>query len=712
MDSEARVSIEKTGYTAVGRDDYVCRSSHMLSTPIPLEHIVNGETILRKLQDLGVTDTSHLWVLIALDNVLNQSIGVAALKQLARNLGSQCSPFKPEYRVDHKYSISVGSELSTDSFNCRNLADSGVCKATFSAEIGLPTGIIRSSATLSLLTEEFLNMQDGIADLLRELTLSLVECQYETLPATLDRNSLTTPVKIRLVTEILENLKKPTKGHLDSRLTEIIIRRYGLLSGRIETLEEVAKDLDSTRDLTRERVRQLEEKAFKLILHPKRLGTEPFSSFQGFKEQIRLWLSKKNQVAHALEVIDHFNNYIDFDKYEPISSMFFLCSIAGLSVKQVNRDGGTWLVSTSEIEYERFVTAYKALVNSNMDEAGVTTNTLLKHIEEVRTIISFADLESIDAVRSLANQVIGPSRIMTYREFISSLRRRCTLDRKLTELLGHMVLWDMGSNCDDHRLICSLAGVSVIPAAEYERILFGEWVSCGLTKHAQDVVQAIIYSGANEGLPDCQIEPVLRLKQGISAEQIVTYLANRIGYEISEQALGEICRRNPDVFIQPGLRSWGLIGAGARTNGKKGNQADIGYRIADCMVDILHNSPDGLPLGELVREVRRIVPSAAEQTVRLYLTTLHPERFESTRGDRFKIRQKYIDSLEERVNQEPTIDIVTRVLREAEAPLSTNEIIRRCEKVQFVSHAAVRGYLSQNYDGRFRRLDNGKYVAA
>ena len=166
-------------------------------------------------------------------------------------------------------------------------------------------------------------MQDGIADLLRELTLSLVECQYETLPATLDRNSLTTPVKIRLVTEILENLKKPTKGHLDSRLTEIIIRRYGLLSGRIETLEEVAKDLDSTRDLTRERVRQLEEKAFKLILHPKRLGTEPFSSFQGFKEQIRLWLSKKNQVAHALEVIDHFNNYIDFDKYEKIITSFF-----------------------------------------------------------------------------------------------------------------------------------------------------------------------------------------------------------------------------------------------------------------------------------------------------------------------------------------------------------------------------------------------------
>ena len=186
-----------------------------------------------------------------------------------------------------------------------------------------------------------------------------------------------------------------------------------------------------------------------------------------------------------------------------------------------------------------------------------------------------------------------------------------------------------------------------------------------------------------------------------------------MGYEMSEQALDELCRRNPDVFVRTGTRSWGLIGAGAERNEKgEDNQAASRYRITDCVADILHDSPDGLSLAELIREVRRIIPSAAEQTVKLYLTTLQPERFESVGGDKFKLRREYVDFLENHANLEPTIDVLTRVLREAEAPLSMKEIIRRCEEIQFVSHTAIRGYLSQNYGGRFRRLIIGKYTIA
>jgi hypothetical protein len=122
--------------------------------------------------------------------------------------------------------------------------------------------------------------------------------------------------------------------------------------------------------------------------------------------------------------------------------------------------------------------------------------------------------------------------------------------------------------------------------------------------------------------------------------------------------------------------------------------------------------PEGLAVTELVREVRRRVPTAAEQTVRLYLTTLHPERFEKTLGNKFKLRQRYIEFLGQPDNGESTIGLLTRILREAEAPLSLEEIINRCEQAQFVSYSAIRGYLSQNYGGMFRRLDNGKYVAS
>jgi len=713
MEGQTEIPIRKPEYAADNQvlPDYT--SSTAFNNPIPLEYILDEETTLRRLADLGVKDTAQLWMPIALDYVLGQSIGMATLKRLAYCLSSRCSPFKPSYRVDHNYSISIEMELSTDSLNWINSIDSELCKATFSAEIELPTVIIRSKAELSLPADELVNMRGEIADLVPRLTQSLVECQYETSPATLDSNSISAPVKVKLLTEILDTLKKPSKGYLDNRLPEVVIRRYGLLSGKTETLEDIAKDLDGTRDLTRERVRQLEDKALKLIHTRKRLGVELFSTLQEFKEQIRLWLSTMRHVAHAEELLDHFKRYIDFDVYEPFSSMFFLCNIAGLSVKKINRNVSDWFVATSDFEYERFTTAYKMLTNSSVDEAGMATETLVKRVRELHEILSLIDLECISAIRLLTHQVIGPSKIMPYDEFILSLRRRFALDKRLEELSRYIELRDMGISSSGRRLICQLSGVTTFSAAEYERMLFGEWISNGLTERAQDIAQAIIYSGASEGPPGSQVKPAIVLKQGRSSEQIVNYLANRMGHEMSEQALDELCRRNPDVFIRTGARSWGLIGAGAELNetGEE-NQLAIRYRITDCMADILHDSPDGLSFAELIREVRRIIPSAAEQTIRLYLTTLQPERFQSVGGDKFKLRREYVDFLENRINLEPTIDVVTRVLGEAEAPLSIKEIIRRCEEIQFVSHTAIRGYLSQNYGGRFRRLNNGKYTIA
>ena len=143
MDDKPKISIQKTKYAIGNQDkcDYI--SSAMFCTPIPLDFIVGEKIILQKLADLGVKDTSQLWIPVALDYILDKSIGVSTLKQMAYFLSSQCSPFKPEYRVDNNYSISVEAELSTDSLDSVN---SGLGEVTFSAEVELPTGIIRSNA--------------------------------------------------------------------------------------------------------------------------------------------------------------------------------------------------------------------------------------------------------------------------------------------------------------------------------------------------------------------------------------------------------------------------------------------------------------------------------------------------------------------------------------------------------------------------------------
>lgn len=57
----------------------------------------------------------------------------------------------------------------------------------------------------------------------------------------------------------------------DARHTEIIQRRYGLLNGEKETLEEIGESYG----ITRERVRQIQKKAIKKLQHPSTLSRKP-----------------------------------------------------------------------------------------------------------------------------------------------------------------------------------------------------------------------------------------------------------------------------------------------------------------------------------------------------------------------------------------------------------------------------------------------------
>ena len=63
--------------------------------------------------------------------------------------------------------------------------------------------------------------------------------------------------------ELKQEIKK-VMGVLTHKEAEIIIRRFGIANGVSQTLEEVGKEFN----VTRERIRQLEKKALRKLRHP------------------------------------------------------------------------------------------------------------------------------------------------------------------------------------------------------------------------------------------------------------------------------------------------------------------------------------------------------------------------------------------------------------------------------------------------------------
>jgi RNA polymerase primary sigma factor len=101
-----------------------------------------------------------------------------------------------------------------------------------------------------------LNLQVGAPDSKKSLSDIIEDTKQQTPLENLSRESLKSKID-----EVLEGLT--------TREREIIRLRYGLADGSVYTLEEVGKMFS----VTRERIRQIEDKAFKKLQHPVRSRT-------------------------------------------------------------------------------------------------------------------------------------------------------------------------------------------------------------------------------------------------------------------------------------------------------------------------------------------------------------------------------------------------------------------------------------------------------
>ena len=671
--------------------------------PIPLGKFSTDKSLLESLEEFGASSSADIWIPLALDQLQNYKKGSELLNSLALDIARVYNPLKPIYSIDLNTSVESFPEIPVEYCNLDTI------KMVFAVEMQFAGEHIAVEATIHMCDEIESKMQVGSNNLIDILRNSNYMVKYSSSLSNFNHNDSLSFAPIPIVSDLIGFLGKPdSNGNLDERMRSTIIRRFGLLSGTPETLEEIAKDMS----VTRERVRQIEKKAQKRLSYYKGTIIPLKADLKAFQNEIQRCLFSQGLVLTSKDIVARYGRFIDFDGYEPGCAMAFLCLMTGFTVRPLHYSSSSWLLAASESNYQHFFNAYNLLFHPGKDQWHTSTDIDPEDVKVVNEISCVFDLDDIHRIQDIVKRLIGPTKVMRHQEFEQGLAAKCRQENINLEAIIKIDSDKERLEAKDGGLLSKLCSIDCIPAATYEHLIAGKWVSFGLSKRANAVVRAILYAGINENLPISDASPFEWLKGGATTDQIVADMAGRSGYQMTEQALDEFCRRNSNIFSRTGSRSWGVIGAGAMPGIGDSTPKESNRTIIDRLTDVLHEHSGGLSFPELLYAVRETVPKAAEQTVRIYLNTVHSERFEKVTGQRYRLRDSYLEYLANPKVIEPTIDLLTTTMEEAGTPLSIPEIIRLCNNTQFVSQSAIRGYLYQNYGGRFHRTTDGKFVLA
>jgi RNA polymerase sigma factor (sigma-70 family) len=449
----------------------------------------------------------------------------------------------------------------------------------------------------------------------------------------------------------LQTLVDRIRG-LESREAKILESR--MVEG--VTLEQIGQDLD----LTRERIRQIERRA----------------------KQNLLRIASDAEVIEAIIPV-HF----------ALENLGGRATAAELSVEL----GSSRFAVSIAIELAANHPDIQDLVLVSGSETHMPMN--FKPFKKQTKVLELAVLESISEEQvSLA---IGASGVKRGVDFLRSLGEingsgiSCRHTPALTVL-----------NALENQK--SIAVARVHPLEELE---FGPWVTNARTPRAIQVVQAMLSEGSEDRYKtgSSSGESYFHSQDGVQNHLVMDRLFNITGARTSEHGLNELCKRFPEIFVRSGPARWGLIGAGALFSDSQDElKLDHGTTI-DLLVEVVDEASEPIALHEIIAIMRGRAPEIKEMSVRLYLRTLHADRFVEKDG-RFSLSDSYKNRRNTELPFGATIKILEKVLSEANVPLTFDEIIKQCQSHLPVDPGAIRSYLEQNYRDWFRKLPEGKYM--
>lgn len=668
-------------------------------SPIPLDKLIDNYTLLDRFRANDLWDTSDLWIPIALEQLFHLN-KISLIEDLLQAIEFRISPYRTsrcrlDYSVSHKMDEAANPLISSfgDFIN-------------FQVDIKIRNFQIYISVNCNPKILEVPPFEEDDSEFLSQLKTSVININYVTSPSYIDWQDLVKLEKIPLIEYFMDVFNSPSKRISDiNRMKRVFIRRNGLVTGKIETLEEIAVDEGG---VTRERIRQIESQANKVVQTRVNRNQHLKTSLRFFREYVQDNILRENGILESKELSDFLGNSIDFKNYDPEQSTVVLSRYAKLFIQRSRSGNQKSLITFSKTEYEKFNKLYKIISGVDLYEQESHVEFNYELFKALRLVLRYLDESEIHRIRENALSIIGSSKVMMYDHFISNIVpydvKKCINEYNPENVSKseHMI-----ENL--YSSICTVANVSIFPCAEFERIVCGRWVYYDLTKASLNIARAILYSGIDLQNRVTKNEYLRELKKGKTLEEITRYFQIHLGELQTEHAIDATCKRFPNIFIATGSQRWGLIGAGSALWANNEVTDSDNVKITDCITNLLMKYRE-MSLDDLVQEVRRLVPNASAYTISLYVNTTHTERFTANQNGKYRLTDRYLDYLINPKEQLPTIDILMKTMEESEEPLDVKEIIKRCEEKGFVSHSALRTYLVQNYKGRFLRLDNGRYI--
>ena len=199
----------------------------------------------------------------------------------------------------------------------------------------------------------------------------------------------------------------------------ILDRRFGLKSGRIETLEAIGRDIS----LTRERVRQIAAKSLTRIRQVR--GQIP--GLERLSQSIELALLTREGVVSKRELLSILGVGEDVSTpYNPSMAVCFLVKVCGWEVEIPRSNPEEWTVVNSSTMGDQVRSAIDAAV-SKLNSSGPLPSGLL--MERVAAELGLPEgivnraIASTDQVRLDTNGIASPQTLHQWQKIAYVLRR-------------------------------------------------------------------------------------------------------------------------------------------------------------------------------------------------------------------------------------------------------------------------------------------------